>query len=464
MTILVFACGFAESKPNVLLIVADDLGWADLGCYGADLHETPNLDRFAREGVRFTQAYSASPVCTPTRASIMTGKHPARLHMTIWHEAAANPPQDKPLIPPVAVGNLPLEETTLAEALKEAGYRTAHIGKWHLGEATHYPENQGFDLNVGGTLWGAPPTFFYPYRGLFGSIKEPRYVPRLEGGEPGEYLTDRLTDEALKFIEEESDSPFFVHLCYHSVHTPIEAKEEDVERFSKKLKPEFHHRNPIYAAMVASLDENVGRLLDRLDEKGIAEDTVIVFISDNGGYINDYRDQGPVTSNHPLRSGKGSLYEGGIRVPLLVRWPGVSVANTERSEVIVSSDLFPTLLKAAEVEPVRGEGVSQDAIDLSPLLRNPSDAIWRSELFFHYPHYYSTTTPVSAIRSGDWKLLEYYETGAVELYNLKEDLGESKDLSAEHPEKAAELKERLRKWRESVGAQTPALNPDYRKG
>ena len=456
MPLLVFACGIAESKPNLLLIVADDLGWSDLGCYGADLHETPNLDRFAEQGVRFTQAYSASPVCTPTRASILTGKHPARLRMTIWHEAAANPPQDKPLIPPVAVGNLPLEETTLAEALREAGYRTAHFGKWHLGAATHYPENQGFDLNVGGTLWGAPPTFFYPYRGLFGSIKEPRYVPRLEGGKPGEYLTDRLTDEALKFIEKENDAPFFVNLCYHSVHTPIEAKEETVEYFRKKLKPEFHHRNPIYAAMVASLDENVGRLLDRLDQKGLAEDTVTVFISDNGGYINDYREQGPVTSNYPLRSGKGSLYEGGVRVPMAVRWPGVAAPGAERSELVVSTDLHSTLLNAAGVKAVEGEQFSPDGMDLKPLLGNPADAIWRNDLYFHYPHYYPTTTPVSSIRSGDWKLLEYFETGAIELYNLEEDLGESKDLSGDYPEKAAELEEHLNEWRGSVNAQLPA--------
>jgi arylsulfatase A-like enzyme len=452
------------TQPNILLIVADDLGWADLGCYGADLHETPNLDRFAQQGVRFTQAYSASPVCTPTRASIMTGKHPARLHMTIWHEAAANPPQDKPLIPPVAVENLPLSETTLAEALRGVGYRTAHIGKWHLGEATHYPENQGFDLNVGGTLWGAPPTFFYPYRGLFGSIKEPRYVPRLEGGKPGEYLTDRLTDEALKFIEKENDAPFFVNLCYHSVHTPIEAKEETVEYFRKKLKPEFHHRNPIYAAMVASLDENVGRLLDRLDQKGLAEDTVTVFISDNGGYINDYREQGPVTSNYPLRSGKGSLYEGGVRVPMMIRWPGATGSGEESETPVVTTDLFPTLLAAARTSsPPEGAG-SLDGVDLKPVLEDPSATLGRDALYFHYPHYYQTTTPVSAVRSGDWKLLEYFETDGVELYNLKEDLAESKDLSAEHPEKAAELKRDLGEWRRSIGADTPSPNPSYSKG
>ena len=315
-----------QDRPNVVLILADDLGWSDLGCYGADLHESPRIDRFATEGVRFTAAYAA-PVCSPTRAALMTGKHPARLHMTIWYEASADPPRNRPLVPPVTVGNLPHDEVTIAEALREAGYATAHIGKWHLGDAAHYPETQGFDVNVGGTFWGAPSTHFFPFRGTWGNGDEYRYVPGLAWGEPGDYLSDRLTDAALEVIDRAGDRPFFLYLAYHAVHTPIEAPDGIVAKYRGKLSPGLHHRNPTYAAMVERLDANVGRVLDRLDERGLADETIVVFLSDNGGYINDYRGEA-VTTNHPLRSGKGSLYEGGVRVPMIVRRPGEPAAGS----------------------------------------------------------------------------------------------------------------------------------------
>lgn len=441
-------------RPNIVLVLADDLGWADLGCYGADLHETPHLDRLARDGMRFTEAYSASPVCTPTRASIMTGKHPARLGMTIWHEAAETPPRDRKLTPPVAAGNLPLAEVTLAEHLHAAGYLTALVGKWHLGTAGFYPETQGFDINIGGTFWGAPATFFHPYKGARRFGGEYRYVPGLPGGRPGEYLTDRLTDEALKVIDLAGAQPFFLYLAHHAPHTPIEAKPKLVEKYRDKLRPGLHHTNPTYAAMVESLDESVGRVRRRLAERGLARHTVFVFLSDNGGYL-QASDGQIITSNYPLRSGKGSLYEGGVRVPLLVDWPGVTRPGAVSAEPVVSTDLFATLLDAAGVAGER----PPDGVSLAGLLRDPKATLPRDALYFHYPHYYPTTTPVSAMRAREWKLLEYHEDGRTELYHLASDPGERTDLAAREPARAAALRRRLDDWRKLTGASMPVPNP-----
>ena len=443
----------AQQKPNVVFLLADDLGWADLGVYGADLHQTPNLDRFAASAVRFTNFYTASPVCSPTRASIMTGKHPARLRMTIWREAAQNPPLERKLLPPLATEDLPHSEITLAEVFKQAGYVTAHVGKWHLGSAEHYPQTQGFDYNVGGTLWGAPQSFFYPYSGDR-YFREPRYVPDLGGGKPGEYLTDRLTDEALEIMERHKDQPLFLQLWYHSVHTPIEGKPEKIERYKQKIKPGMNHKNPTYAAMVDSLDENVGRVLAKLDELGMADNTVVVFSSDNGGFINAWQGE-QVTNNTPLRSGKGSLYEGGLRVPAIIRWPGVTPKGGVSATPACSIDFFPTLLSIAGLQSAS----RPDGANLTPLLRDPSAKLAREALYFHYPHYYQTTTPVSSIRVGDWKLMEYYEDGKLELYNLADDPGEAKDLAQSNAEGAANLRERLHVWLDQVGAQLPTPNP-----
>lgn len=446
---------------NFVFVLADDLGWADTGAYGGDLHETPNIDRLARSGVKFTRAYAASPVCTPTRASIHTGKYPAKLHMTIWREAARKPPLKNRVIPPVVEENLPHAEVTLAEVLREQGYFTAHVGKWHLGGAEHYPETHGFDLNIGGTVWGAPATFFWPYRGnqLYGG--EYRYVPGLHGGQSGEYLTDRLTDEALKIIDAAAGRPFFLNLCYHTVHTPIEGKPEVVAHYRAKLRPGLRHQNAGYAAMVHSVDENLGRLLDRLERNGVADRTVVIFFSDNGGYINQFRGQA-VTDNHPLRSGKGSLYEGGIRVPLIVRWPGVTPAGGASSEPVCSIDFYPTILEMAGLGGDAKHNATVDGRSLAPLLKYDGGArLEREELFFHYPHYYQTTTPVSAIMTRDWKLLEYFEDGSVELYHLGRDPGESRNLVSEEPALARRLRERLHAWRASVNAQAPAPNPEY---
>jgi len=441
----------AESKPNIVLILADDLGWSDLGCYGADLHETPHLDLLAQQGVRFTDAYAMS-VCTPSRAALLSGKHAARLHMTIWSEGSRNGPKKRKLIEAGSLHDLPHTETTLARHLQKAGYLTALVGKWHLGDAAHYPETHGFDVNIGGTQWGAPNTFFWPYSGSGRFGPEFRYVPHLEFGKPGEYLTDRLTDEALRVIARAGDQPFFLFLAHHAPHTPIEAKADDIRHFEAKLRPGQQHRNAVYAAMVKSLDDSVGRVLDHLKERGLEQNTIVIFTSDNGGYIGTDKGQTtPVTSNAPLRSGKGALYEGGIRVPLIVRWPGVTPKAAECREPVVLMDLFHTL------HPAGSPG--GDGLDLQPLLRNPDAGLDREALFFHYPHYYETTTPAGAIRAGNWKLLEYFEDGRIELYDLGNDPGEKTDLSGRMPEKAAELRRRLHAWRGSVGAVMPTSNP-----
>jgi len=455
------ALALPQRPPNVIFILADDLGWSDLGCYGADLHETLHLDKLSREGVRFTQAY-AMPVCSPTRASILTGRHAARLHLTIWREGALEAPHDRPLVPPPAIADLPSSEVTLAEVLKGAGYLTFHVGKWHLGDAAHSPETQGFDVNIGGTHWGAPATYFHPFSGPSGSSREFRYVPGLGLGKPGDYLDDRLTDAALKLIDEAGDRPFFLNLCFHLPHTPIEGKAQLVEHYRAKLTPGLHHQNPGYAAMVQTLDDDVGRVLAKLNERRLVDRTLVIFASDNGGYINTNRGS-RVTDNSPLRSGKGALYEGGIRVPLIVRLPGVTPRGATCDEPVICTDFFPTIVElcaggAAQPSPAG----PLDGQSLVPLLRQPQSHLKREALFFHYPHYYPTTTPVSAVRAGDWKLLEYFEDSRVELYNLHEDPGETHSLAAAQPERAAQLRARLHAWWAGVGAQLPQVNPDYR--
>ena len=436
------------------------MGWADLGCYGADLHETPRIDAFAKEAVRFTNAYAMS-VCSPTRSTLMTGKHAARLHFTIWSEGAQQGgPKNRKLREAPAIWNLPHTETTIAKHLHGAGYLTALVGKWHLGDWEHYPEAHGFDINIGGTNWGAPQTFWWPYSGSGRFGAEFRYVPHLELGKPGEYLTDRLTDEAMKVIDHAGAQPFFIYLAHHAVHTPIEAKEDDVKHFDAKLRPDMHHQHGVYAAMTKNLDDNVGRVLDHLKERGLDKNTLVIFASDNGGYVGNDKAGGqtmPVTNNTPLRSGKGSLYEGGVRIPLLIRWPGVSQAGTTCDEPVVTMDLFNTLLSAAGLPPEANDG-----IDLSPLLNSPDAKLPRDALFFHYPHYYHTTTPVSAIRSRDWKLLEYFEDGHVELYNLKDDPREQRDLAQENPDKVNALRQQLHAWRDSVNAALPTTNTDFK--
>ena len=452
----------AQDSPNIVFILADDAGWSDCGCYGADLYETPHIDQLAATGVRFTDAY-AMPVCTPTRAALMTGRHAARVQMTIWSEGSLKGPGKRKLVQAKSRHSLPHSETTLGKHLQDEGYLTAMVGKWHLGDADHYPETHGFDVNIGGTHWGAPQTFWWPYRGVGRFGPEYRYVPHLEFGSPGEYLTDRLTDEALAVIDKAGEKPFFLYLSHHAPHTPIEAKAEDVKYFESKLRPEMKQRNTVYAGMMKSLDESVGRVLAKLKDAGLDKNTIVVFASDNGGFVGIDRKSGqtvPATNNAPLRSGKGSCYEGGIRVPLIVHWPGVTTQGAVCREPVIVMDLLPTLLAASGIE--LPDDVAFDGLNLGPLLRNPSGKLDREALYFHYPHYYSTTTPVSAVRTRDWKLLEYYEDNRAELFHLKKDLGETTDLAKQYPERTAQLRSQLQRWRDEVGAQEPEPNPDFK--
>jgi arylsulfatase A len=449
--------------PNIVLILADDLGWADLGCYGSDLHLTPHIDSLAQSGMRFNQAYSASPVCSPTRASILTGKNPARLGMTIWREGSLRPPDPKlPLLTAPSIHDLPPSEITLAEALKDKGYLTALVGKWHLGDADHSPQSNGFDINIGGTHWGAPQTFFYPYSGSKRFGGEFRYVPGLHFGREGEYLTDRLTSEALRVIDHAAAQPFFLYLAHHAPHTPIQGKPDVVRRYQERIKQGMRHRNAAYAAMVESLDDSVGRVRAHLKSKNLDRNTLIVFASDNGGYINAFDGQA-VTDNHPLRSGKGSLYEGGIRVPLIFSGPGVARPGSSSNVPVVSTDLYRTLLDAASLGSSPGYRAAIDSVSLQPLLSRPSAALERNELFFHYPHYYPTTSPVSALRQGDLKLIDYFDGPRTELYNLASDPDESDDLAARQPELASKLRARMHFWRTETGARLPVVNPDYKR-
>lgn len=436
----------AEAVPlNVVLMVADDLGVHDLGVTGSRFHETPNLDRLAREGVRFTQAYSACTVCSPTRAALMTGKYPARLRITDWI-AGHDAPKAKLRPPADWVKALPLSERTLAERARSVGRATAHIGKWHLGGEGFGPLQQGFEINLGGDHRGQPPSYFSPYG-----------LPRLADGPKGEYLTDREGAEAAAFIRGHREKPFFLQVAFHSVHTPLQAKAELVEKYRRKAAqvggPQTH---AVYAAMLESLDAAVGQVLKAVDDAGLAERTLVIFTSDNGGLV---LGQNPPTSNAPLRSGKGSPYEGGIRVPLLVRWPGVAAPQALVDQPVISMDVAATVAAAMSVKP---EPALEDGLDLTPLLRDASAKLGRDVIGWHYPHYHpGGATPYSAIRAGDWKLIQYYEGGRHELFDLSQDPGETRDLAAAQPERVMQLARRLAEWQGRVGAQWPLSNPDH---
>ncbi len=460
----VFFCGNlsaeparATQSPNIVFILADDLGWKDLSCYGSTFYKTPHLDRLAKEGVRFTDAYAASPVCSPTRASILTGKYPARLHLTDWLPGRSDRPDQK-LLRPAFLNQLPLEEQTLAEILKEDGYISASIGKWHLGGKGFEPEKQGFALNIGGTESGMPETYFFPYR------LRREALPRLEQGTKGEYLTDRLTDEAIRFIEKNQQKPFFLYLPHFAVHVPLNAKAELIRKYNRAAKPGDSQTNAVYAAMIESLDDSVGRILTKLEQLHIAENTVVFFTSDNGGLASG-EGPGPSTSNEPLRGGKGHLHEGGIRVPLLVKWPGVTRAGTVSQTAVSSIDYFPTLLEMTGQKSARNllskTNSEMDGLSLVPLLREKTNSFSRP-LYWHYPHYSNQgNKPGGAIREGDFKLIEDYETGRLELYNLKEDLSEKNNLAKANPQKANQLEQKLDLWRRNVKAQMMLPNPDF---
>jgi arylsulfatase A len=440
----------AAEKPNVVLVLIDDLGRNDLGCYGSRYYRTLHLDKLAAGGVRFTDAYAACPVCSPTRAAIMTGKYPARLHLTDWLPGRPDRP-DQRLRRPAIRQQLPLEEITLAEALKAAGYATAHVGKWHLGGAGFGPREQGFDVNVAGDHAGSPRSYFAPYKNAQG-----QFIPGLEQAPAGEYLTDRLTAEAERFIEANKDRPFLLYLAHYAVHIPLRAKQEMVAKYGTGGRPGTQN-NPIYAAMVESMDESVGRLMKKLADLGLDKKTLVIFTSDNGGLSVREGPNTPATTNAPLREGKGFLYEGGIRVPLIVTGPGV-VQPGRVSDVPVSSiDLFPTVLEVCGVT----SAARPDGVSLVPVLKG--GGLNRDALYWHYPHYANQGgRPGGAVRAGDYKLIEFYETGRRELFDVRRDVSAMRNLAGEKPDVVRDLAARLDAWRREVGAQMTTPNPDYR--
>lgn len=451
-----------EPPPNFVFIIVDDLGWADVKCnFPAGFYDTPRIDRLAEEGVRFTHAYAANPVCSPTRAALMTGKHPNRVDITDW--IPGQDPKDRPLLGPQDRTELALEEVTIAEKLKEAGYKTFFAGKWHLGDEGFFPEDQGFDINKGGHHRGSPPGGYYsPYNN-----------PKLEDGPEGEYLPDRLTNESIRFLETAKNEPFLLYQAFYTVHTPIQAAQDFIEKYQHKREKmdvdEVPHRkegegwtkilqeNPAYGSMVEAMDYNVGRLMDALKEKGLDKNTWVIFTSDNGGLSTLFRKNAP-TSNGPLRAGKGWCYEGGIRVPLIIAGPGVKSPGKIVLEPAVSMDFFTTVLNLAGINHHPHDGVN-----LLPVLTEDK-SIKRDALFWHFPHYHgSAWKPGSALRKGDWKLIVHYESNHTELFNLADDPREERDLAKQRPQKTKKLKKILEQKLKETGAKFPKPNPDYNK-
>jgi arylsulfatase A len=461
ISFLLSGCANEGPPPNFIFFLVDDMGWSDVGCFGSDYYETPTIDLLAEQGMKFTDAYATCCVCSPTRASIMSGKYPGRLHITMaipidgWIRLGG-----KTYFKGADyVKNMPLEEFTIAEALKEAGYATASMGKWHTAWEEEYgPEFQGFDLNVGGDGHGATSNYFYPYNNRWRMTEGYPWQEwnTLPDGEPGEYLTDRLTTEALKFVEDNRENPFFLYLSHYAVHTPIQAKEEIIAKFEKKPVDSLKgHTDPAYAAMIESVDESLENLMNKLEELDLTDNTIIIFTSDNGGH-------GRKTSNYPLRGNKGNFYEGGIRVPMVVKWPGVTEPASECAVPVTSTDFYPTILEMAKL-PARPEQ-HMDGISLTPLLEGGAE-INRDALYWHFPNYINNhpdrATPCGVIRQGDWKLIEYFEDGRLEMFNLADDMKEETNLSSEMPDKAKELQVLLSNWRVDAGVQMPELNPDY---
>lgn len=440
----------AADRPNVILILADDLGWADLGCYGSKFHRTPNLDTLAAVGKRFTQAYAACPVCSPTRAALMTGKLPARLHLTDWLPGRLDQPSQR-LRRPSFRQQLPLEEKTIAEVFQQAGYATGQIGKWHLGGPGFEPARQGFDFSIAGDDRGTPATYVAPF------VRGKRPIPGLEDAPAGEYLTDRLTTEAEKFIEKHQRSPFFLYLPHFAVHTPLVAKPELQRTYPAwDGVPHGRQENPIYAAMLESLDQSVGRIVAKLMQLNLSERTIIIFTSDNGGLATLEGANTPATINAPLREGKGWLYEGGLRVPLIISWPK-HIAAGQNDTPVWTPDLPVTISAMSGLR--FAEAI--DGSDLSEILLQDKNIPART-FGWHYPHYSNQGgRPGSAIRHGDWKLVEFHEDNRRELYNLADDLRESRNLADEQPQRVSELANTLSAWRQAVDAQMPTPNPDF---
>ena len=442
----------AESaqKLNVVFFLADDLGWTGLRCFGSDFYETPHLDQLAQQGVKFTNAYAACTVCSPTRASVLTGMYPARLHLTDFIAG-----QNRPW----AMLNIPnwtkqLEHryTTLPEALQAAGYRTAQVGKWHLEppgdkQGAFAPTKHGFDVQV-----------LKPKQAK-GNLLPPGF--NAKGESKQDFITDYLTDKAVEFIDESKDQPFFLYFAYHVPHTPVEGRPDLTKEFQAKVKAENIHKNADYAAMVKSMDDSVGRVLERLQRHGLSERTLVIFTSDNGGLTQRNGKLDNFTDNRPLRRGKGSAYEGGVRVPAIVRWPGVTPSGKVCEQPIMTIDYYPTILASTGVAGNKEHNASIDGVSLVPQLRNPQAKLERN-LYWHYPHYHAGgDSPYSAIRNGPWRLIQFHEDQRLELYNLADDLSEQHDLSKTHADQAGQLLEQLRAWLTRVDAQLPTPNPQF---
>lgn len=441
-----------EKKPNVILFLVDDMGWSDPACYGSDLHQTPNIDKLASKSYLFTNSYSSCNVCSPTRASIMTGKSPARLHLTDWIEGHKYP-WAKLNVPNWNM-KLDQQEYTMAEAFKSVGYKTAHFGKWHLGETEEYwPENHGFDINIGGWSKGAPrKDNKLGYDGYF----SPFGNPRINDEQEDEYLTEYLANQVCQYIKKQrsSEQPFFINFWLYNVHTPLQARAEKVAKYQELLKEDAHHKNATYAAMVEHTDEAMGAVLQALKAADLDENTIILFSSDNGGLIGKGKTK--VTNNAPLREGKGTMYEGGTRIPTVLYVPQALEKTKVISTPVISMDYFPTLAALTNISLKN----PMDGVDWSPLFKD--ETINREALYWHYPHYHQQgAVPHSIIRKGDWKLIQNFETGVYELYNLKQDVSESTNLLESHTAVAQELLSDLKNWQQEVEAQFPAENEKF---
>lgn len=453
-----------ESKPNVLFFLVDDMGWMDAGYQGSKFYETPNIDMLARQGVKFTNAYASHPRCVPSRYSLITGKYPARAQMPGPGEGKLRPGDE---------GKLKPEEVTLADAMKEEGYSTFFAGKWHLATSGTFPQDVGFDVNIAGGHAGSPISYFYPYNvGKATGKKKP--IEDLEVGEKGEYLTDRITDETIKYLEnhhhENPDQPFLAYVSHYAIHEPLQAKEEHVKRFRDKLKrmkyvgPEFivegtgttkmHQDNPVYAAMIYSMDESLGRITQTLKKLGELDNTIIIFFSDNGGLSNrGFRPRHVATSNYPLRAGKGHLYEGGVREPMIVKWPGVTKAGTVSEATVTGTDFFPTILEMAKL-PLKPKA-HLDGESFAWALTGHKVPKKERAIFWHSPISRPHATGdenCSAIRRGAYKLIEWYDDKRIELYDLENDISERNNIAGENPELVKELSVELEDWKKEVNA------------
>ncbi|MCR9013920.1 sulfatase [Aquiflexum gelatinilyticum] len=448
----------ADENFNILLIHVDDLGWTDIGVLGSDFYETPNIDRLAAEGVLFSNSYAAAAICSPTRAALLTGKYPARTGITDWIRAKFQGgsgmalPSDyeenegKEWKIPKNQGFLVHEEITLAERLLPYGYTNLHVGKWHLGEEGYYPEDQGFHLNVGGNDLGQPPSYFDPY--LPERPIQYYEFKNLPPRKTGEFLMDREGDEVVAFIQKQMDKKFFIHWAPYAVHTPIMGKADLIEKYKRKQKG--NQGNSVYAALVESLDQNIGKVIEELERLGLTRKTMVIFTSDNGGLIGNTSE--PITNNFPLRSQKGYPYEGGIRVPTIVRWPGKIAPGQVRNTPIISIDWIPTIMEYVGEKTTEG---TLDGKSLVDVFQNPEHTIPR-DLFWHFPHYRgSDVVPYAIVRSGDFKLIHYFDGSEAELFDLKKDPKESQNLINSDPKIAEELIGKLNTWFAETNARLP---------